>query len=88
MSASEQQLEQGRAIQELTKSEGWSLLRDRIREEIQQAQEDQANIDGGGDPVTVGTEFIRLDRLIAGLKRTEEIVTEMLEQYDRDLNEA
>lgn len=81
----EEELEASREMQELNRNPGWLLLRSKIREEIDQAVEELQAIEVEGRSLhDIGADFVRLQKLITGLKRPEAIIQEML---DEEVNE-
>lgn len=85
---SQQAVEKGRAVQDLIKMEGWTYLKANIDQEIANAVEELRQIDIQGKTLEqIGVKFVELQKLIDGLSRTQEIVTEMLEEMEQSANE-
>jgi hypothetical protein len=81
---SEQATQKARAIQDLVKMEGWTILESEIRREIAQAVETMRQIDIEGRPLQdIGAEFVEQQKLIDGLNRTLELVTELQEPLEQ-----
>lgn len=81
---SEQALEKARAIQDLVKMEGWTILQSEIRREIEQAVETMRQIEIQGRPLQeIGAEFVEQQKLIDGLTRTLELVAELQEPIEQ-----
>lgn len=75
--------EASREMQELKRNPGWQLLRGKIREEIDQAVEELQNIEVEGRSLhDIGADFVRLQKLITGLKRPEAIIEEILSEEE------
>lgn len=80
---SEQVIEEGRAVQELQRTAGWKILRSKLQEEKDRAIEEMRQIDIEDRTLeAIGADFIRIQKLIDGLSRPEEIITEILEAYE------
>ena len=68
--------------------EGWTYLKANIDQEIANAVEELRQIDIQGKTLEqIGVKFVELQKLIDGLSRTQEIVTEMLEEMEQSANE-
>jgi len=81
---SEQAIGNARAIQDLVKMEGWTILQSEIRREIAQAVEAMRQIEIEGRPLhDIGAEFVEQQKLIDGLNRTLELVEELLEPLEQ-----
>lgn len=78
----ERATDEGLAIQELKRSEGWPIIESKIKEETQSAVEDLRRISLDGRSLgEVGSEYIALIQKINGLERVLEIVREIEERY-------
>lgn len=76
--------ERARAIQDLVKMEGWIVLQSMINEELDRAIEEMRAIEVEGRTLAdIGADFVRLQKLIDGLKRPGAIVREQLELLER-----
>jgi len=77
-------MEQGLAIQELQRSEGWVLLEGKIRSEIESAMQEQRQIElSGRNLQEIATDYISITQKINGLSRVLEMVNEYLERMSR-----
>lgn len=77
-----QRAEDGRAILEMVKMDGWNILKARIDARVTQAVEDLRNIDvEGRNLADVGSECVALIKLIEGLKTVEAEVEDLLNDY-------
>lgn len=71
-------IEQGQAITELKRSEGWSILEDRIKAEIDSSVADMRRLEIEGKPLEViGSEYVSHIKLIDGLSKIFEILEEI-----------
>lgn len=85
---SEQAIERGRQMQELKRNEGYVTLMALIDQEIAQAQEEMRDIETEGRTLhEIGADFVRLQKLIDGLKRPQQLVQELLEEFEQADNE-
>ncbi len=67
-------------IIELQRYPGWILLRSKIQEEIDRAVDELRSIEVEGRTLQdIGADFVRLQKLIEGLKRPEAIIQELLD---------
>ena len=84
----EQAISQGRAVQDLLKMEGWTVLKQQIEEEIASAQAELEDIEITERHLQdIGSDFVRLQQLITGLRRTIRITEEIMERYERAIKE-
>lgn len=80
----EQAIAKARAIQDLVKMEGWTILESEIRREIEVAVETLRSIEIQGRPLAdIGADFVEQQKLIDGLNRTLEIVEELQEPLEQ-----
>lgn len=83
MDPREKAIEEGLAIQDLERSEGWALVKARIEEEAQATLVDLRRIDLDGRSLAdVGSDYIARIQRINGLERVLEIVTEIKEKHE------
>lgn len=75
-------------MQELKRNEGYVTLMALIDQEIAQAQEEMRDIETEGRTLhEIGADFVRLQKLIDGLKRPQQLVQELLEEFEQADNE-
>jgi len=80
----EQAIAKARAVQDLVKMEGWTIIASEIRREIAAAVEQMRQIEIEGRPLQdIGAEFVEQQKLINGLNRTLEIVNELQEPLEQ-----
>lgn len=83
MNEKERTIENGLAIQELERTEGWRIIRQKIEEETQATLADLRRIDLEGRALSdIGSDYIARIQRINGLERVLEIVTEIKEEYE------
>ena len=71
-------------MQELKRNEGWVTLTTLLEQEIAQAQEEMRDIETEGRTLhEIGADFVRLQKLIDGLKRPQQLVQELLEEFEK-----
>lgn len=73
----EAQIEEGLAIQDLIRSDGWKILEAKIKEEIEDERRAILEI-RGKDIYSTAVEFIEHQKMMQGLERILEIVQEFL----------
>lgn len=78
----EKLIEEGLAIQEMQRSEGWLILKGKIDEEIQQTTAELRQIELEGRSLSdVGAEYIAKIQRMNGLERYLGIVNEIMERF-------
>lgn len=83
MNEKERTIENGLAIQELERTEGWKVIKQKIEEEAQATLADLRRIDLEGRALSdIGSDYIARIQRINGLERVLEIVTEIKEEYE------
>ena len=83
MNDKDRTIEDGQAIQELERTEGWKLIRSKIEEESQATLADLRRIDLEGRALSdIGSDYIARIQRINGLERVLEIVTEIKEKHE------
>lgn len=83
MNDKDKAIEEGLAIQELERTEGWRLIKSRIEEETQATLADLRRIDLEGRALSdIGSDYIARIQRINGLERVLEIVTEIKEKHE------
>lgn len=83
-----QKQEQGRAILELVKMEGWQILKQKIDSKVDQAVVDLRNMEVEGRNLSdVGSECVSLIKLIEGIKVVETEVETLLNDYYESVNQ-
>lgn len=83
MNEQERKIENGLAIQELERTEGWKLIRSKIEEESQATLADLRRLELEGRSLSdIGSDYIARIQRINGLERVLEIVTEIKEKYE------
>ena len=73
----EVQIEEGKAIQDLIRQDGWRLLQVKIKEEIEDERRALMEINPKSFP-ELAMEFIEHQKMMRGLERVLEIVEEFL----------
>ena len=73
----EVQIEEGKAIQDLIRQDGWRLLQEKIKEEIEDERRALMEINPKSFP-ELAMEFIGHQKMMKGLERILEIVEEFL----------
>ena len=73
----EVQIEEGKAIQDLIRQDGWRLLQAKIKEEIENERRALMEINPKSFP-DLAMEFIEHQKMMKGLERVLEIVEEFL----------
>ena len=73
----EVQIEEGKAIQDLIRQDGWRLLQAKIKEEIEDERRALMEINPKSFP-DLAMEFIEHQKMMKGLERVLEIVEEFL----------
>ena len=73
----EVQIEEGKAIQDLIRQDGWRLLQAKIKEEIEDERRALMEINPKSFP-ELAMEFIEHQKMMRGLERVLEIVEEFL----------
>ena len=71
------QIEEGKAIQDLIRQDGWRLLQAKIKEEIEDERRALMEINPKSFP-DLAMEFIEHQKMILGLERVFEIIQELL----------
>lgn len=83
MNEREKAIEEGLAIQELERGQGWQIIKARIAEEAQGTLADLRRIDLEGRALSdIGSDYIARIQRINGLERVLEIVTEIKEKHE------
>lgn len=83
MNERERNIEDGLAIQELERTEGWAIIKRKIEEETQATLADLRRIDLEGRALSdIGSDYIARIQRINGLERVLEIVTEIKEKHE------
>ncbi len=83
MNEKEKAIEDGLAIQDLERSQGWQLVKARIEEESQATLVDLRRIELDGRSLSdIGSDYISRIQRINGLERVLEIVTEIKEKHE------
>ena len=76
-------IENGLAIQDLERSLGWQIVKERIIEETRATLVDLRRIELDGRSLSdIGSDYISRIQRINGLERVLEIITEIREKYD------
>lgn len=84
MDANEREIEEGIAIAELKRSEGWQVLMGHVQAEIAKCVADQRAIEISGRPLQeIATDYISVTQRINGLNRVLEIANEIEERKER-----
>jgi len=79
----EQTIEEGLAIQELERSDGWAIVASRIHEEVQSTLADLRRLDLEGRSLeAIGSDYIARIERMNGLERVLEIITEIKEKHN------
>ena len=73
----EVQIEEGKAIQDLIRQDGWRLLQAKIKEELEDERRALMEINPKSFP-DLAMEFIEHQKMMKGLERVLEIVEEFL----------
>ena len=73
----EVQIEEGKAIQDLIRQDGWRLLQAKIKEEIEDERRALMEINPKSFP-DLAMEFIEHQKMVLGLERVFEIIQELL----------
>lgn len=73
----EKQIEQGLVIQELIRSDGWKLLEEKIKQEIEDERLAIVEIEEK-DVYSTAVKFIQHQQMMKGLERIFEIIQEFL----------
>lgn len=83
MDDKEKAIEDGLAIQDLERSQGWQIIKARIEEESQATLVDLRRIELEGRSLSdIGSDYISRIQRINGLERVLEIVTEIKEKHE------
>lgn len=83
MDPKEKAIEDGLAIQDLERSQGWKIIKARIDEETQATLADLRRIELDGRSLgDIGSDYIARIQRINGLERVLEIVTEIKEKHE------
>lgn len=87
MNERERTIENGLAIQELERTEGWAILKARMQEELAGTLADLRRIDLEERSLSdIGSEYIARIQRINGLERFLEIAQEIKEEYEQEIN--
>lgn len=82
MDPKEKAIEEGLAIQDLERTEGWAIIKAKIVEESQATLADLRRIELEGRSLgDIGSDYIARIQRINGLERVLEIVTEIKEAH-------
>lgn len=83
MNDKEKAIEDGLAIQDLERSQGWQIIKARIDEETQATLADLRRIELDSRSLSdIGSEYIARIQRINGLERVLEIITEIKEKHE------
>jgi hypothetical protein len=84
MDGKEKDREEGLAVMELERSEGWNVLKRHIESELASCTEEQRAIELKGRPLQeIATDYISVTQKINGLTRVFEIVNEIKERKEQ-----
>jgi len=79
MTEAEQTIEDGLAVQELLRSEGWKVLERELNREIESETSALKDIETDGrSPEVIGTEYVSHVQLRRGLQRAKGIINDII----------
>ena len=73
----EAQIEEGRAVKDMIETDGWKIVEQKIKEEIEDERRALLEV-GGKDIYSTAVEFIEHQKMMQGLERVLEIIRELL----------
>ena len=73
----EAQIEEGRAVKDMIETDGWKIVEQKIKEEIEDERRALLEI-RGKDIYSTAVEFIEHQKMMQGLERVFEIIRELL----------
>lgn len=83
MDDKEKDIQDGLAVMDLERSEGWNVLRSKIESELKACAEEQRAIETKGRPLQeIATDYISVTQKINGLTRVLEMVEEIKERKE------